>query len=63
MEVSFEIYGKAFNEYSEQDDKLNETIAADVILNFMQGEFEFPGCDAIVLQSKKLPETAIDVCA
>lgn len=65
MEVSFEINGKAFNEYSEQDDKLNETIAADVILNFMQGAFELPRCDATILQSKSLPKsllkTAVDI--
>lgn len=59
MEVSFEIGGEPFNEYSEDNVRLNELIAADVILNYMRGRFNFPKYNTTILQSKDLPKSLL----
>ncbi|KAI5969097.1 RNY1, partial [Candida margitis] len=57
MDIDFKIDGDAYNQYSEDNVNLNESIAADVMLNYMHETFEVSGYGRYIHQSTNLPKS------
>ena len=61
MDIEFELNGESFKNYSEDDTKLNDLIAADIIQHHMQGLFGFSGYETNIFQSKDVSKLLLKI--
>ncbi|KAI5959446.1 hypothetical protein KGF57_002084 [Candida theae] len=61
MEIEFEVDGKIFHQFSENDDQSVEAIAADIIMNHMQGVFDFQEYETIIRQTRDMSNKCMEV--